>query len=89
MSENTLPPTSGQDQPAAPALTPAARAAWCDQAVQELEMAVRHLQTAARHFRDGEIPRGCAHVFAAQGHQRNAQAALEDLAVFHAAHSLP
>ena len=65
------------------------RAIQCDQAAYELEIAIRHLQTAARHFREGEIPRGCAHVLAAYGHENKASAAINELAVIHALRSVP
>ena len=55
-----------------------------DQSADELEAAVDHLRTAARHFRDGEVPRGCAHAFAAYGHQLNAKALFDENAILHA-----
>jgi len=44
-----------------------------EEAAQELERAAKHFSVAAQHFREKEIPRGCAHAFAAQGHIKNAQ----------------
>ena len=45
------------------------QAAWrYEAAANELERAVGHLRTAARHYREQEIPRGCAHAWAAHGH---------------------
>lgn len=64
-------------------------AARYEQLAAELELAVRHLRTSARHFRDREVPRACAHAFAAQGHMRTAQQQLDDLAIEHAAKSVP
>jgi hypothetical protein len=37
-------------------------------AAEELERAAAHARIAADHFKSGEVPRGCAHSFAAQGH---------------------
>jgi hypothetical protein len=36
-----------------------------EEAAAELEAAVRHLRTTAGHFRDANVPRGCAHSWAA------------------------
>ena len=47
-----------------------------DEAVGELESALAHCRVAAGHFRDGEIPRGAAHAWAAHGHVLAAQDAL-------------
>lgn len=80
---------STTDSERARAVALESRAAHCDQAAHELELAVRHLQTAAKHFREGEIPRGCAHVFAAYGHEHKASTAIHALAVLHAARSVP
>ena len=41
-----------------------------DEIVAELEKAVAHAKTAASHFRSGEVPRGCAHTLAVDGHIR-------------------
>lgn len=35
-----------------------------EQAAAECEVAAQHLRTTARHFRDGDVPRGCAHSWA-------------------------
>lgn len=70
-------------------LSPAAEAAQrYEDAADELERAVQHLRTTARHFRDMEVPRACAHAFAAQGHLYTTEAILKELAVLHAARSL-
>ena len=53
----------------------------------QLEMAARHLRVAAKHYQDGEVPRGCAHGFAALGHLVNGQKLLEANAVLHASQS--
>ena len=60
-----------------------------EQAAQELELAAQHLRTAAQHFRSREIPRGCAHAFAAHGHIHTAQTHLDHRAVVHASQSNP
>lgn len=53
-------------------------------AAAELERAAAHLRWTATHFRDAEVPRGCAHAFAALGHLSNVQKQLNDLAALHA-----
>ena len=58
-----------------------------EQAAAELEAAVQHLRTTARHFRDGEVPRGCAHSWAAWGHLVSAENLLKTLAELHASRS--
>lgn len=58
-----------------------------EEAAAELERAVQHLRTTARHFREGEVPRGCAHAWAATGHIKTAETLLNALAVLHAAKS--
>jgi hypothetical protein len=50
----------------------------------ELNRAARHCEIAARHFRDGEVPRGTAHAWAAHGHVREAQDRLDRQARDHA-----
>ena len=60
-----------------------------EQVAAELTAAAAHLRTCAGHFRDGEVPRGCAHAFAAHGHMRAADAALTELAIEHAGKSRP
>ena len=63
-------------------------AARYDLAADELEAAVHHLRTAARRFRDADVPRGCAHAFAAYGHMHTAQEQVDDNAVIHASKAL-
>jgi len=53
------------------------------------KIAVRHLRTTARHFREKDVPRACAHTFAAYGHIRQAQARIDERAIEHAARSNP
>jgi hypothetical protein len=60
-----------------------------EQAAAELDLAAQHCRTAAGHFRSGEVPRGAAHAWAAQGHLLEAAQLLEAQARDHAAHSSP
>ena len=60
-----------------------------DSAAEELERAAEHCRTAASHFRDGEVPRGAAHAWAAAGHVRSAQESLDEQARIHAGKSNP
>ena len=53
----------------------------------ELELAARHCRVAAGHYRDREIPRACAHMWAGYGHLHRAQRGLDELAEHHADHS--
>ncbi|MGI9048382.1 MAG: hypothetical protein ACR2GU_03225 [Rubrobacteraceae bacterium] len=55
----------------------------------EPERAAKRARVEATHYRDRNVPRGCAHAFAAQGHMRNARQLLDDLAVLHASESRP
>lgn len=54
-----------------------------ESAADELDRAVQHLRVAAGHFRDGEVPRACAHTFAAEGHMIEARRMVEHRAVVH------
>jgi hypothetical protein len=54
-----------------------------DQIVTELEKAIAHAKVAAIHFRSGEVPRGCAHALAVDGHIQIADEALSQLAQRH------
>ena len=58
-----------------------------DQAAAELDVAAGHCRTAAGHFRQGEVPRGTAHAWAATGHLRNAEDRLDAQARQHAERS--
>ena len=60
-----------------------------EQAADELEVAVRHLRTAARHLHEQNVPRGCAHAFAAYGHIRSCERSIDENAILHAAKSEP
>jgi hypothetical protein len=55
----------------------------------ELERAAQHALHAAEHYRIGDVPRGSAHAWAAQGHTRNAQQKLDEQAREHAGRSQP
>ena len=46
----------------------AATAERYEESALELDRAAAHLRIAAQHFRGRDVPRGCAHVFAAYGH---------------------
>ncbi|MDJ0790139.1 MAG: hypothetical protein QNK05_25375 [Myxococcota bacterium] len=56
-------------------------------AAEEFRRAAAHLDVAAKHFERNDIPRGCAHAFAAQGHQSRGSAALHEATRIHADHS--
>jgi hypothetical protein len=58
-----------------------------DEAAKELDRAARHCEVAAKHFRDGVVPRGTAHAWAALGHIREAQTRLDAQAREHASRS--
>jgi hypothetical protein len=60
-----------------------------DGAAAELELAALHCRTAAAHLRDGEVPRGAAHAWAARGHMLEADDRLGRQAREHAASSIP
>jgi len=66
-----------------------AAAALHDAAADELERAAAHSRVAATHLRNGEMPRGAAHAWAAHGHVLTAQDRLGDQARMHAARSTP
>jgi hypothetical protein len=54
-----------------------------DRIVAELEKAIAHAKVGAVHFRSGEVPRGCAHALAVDGHIQIANEALSQLAQRH------
>jgi len=58
-----------------------------DEAAAELERAAAHCKVAAKHFRDGVVPRGAAHAWAAVGHIREAEERLDAQARTHASRS--
>lgn len=54
------------------------------QLAEELEKAARHARVGEEHFLSKEIPRGCAHALALQGHLRMCQRLLDEIAEEHA-----
>ena len=60
-----------------------------EEVAAELETAAKHLCVTAEHFRAREVPRGCAHAWAATGQLYHAQTVLGTLALEHAAKSKP
>ena len=58
-------------------------AAVFKEAARELERAAAHCRIAALHYQDREVPRGCAHAFAAIGHMKQAESAIDNNAIFH------
>jgi hypothetical protein len=52
-------------------------------AAAELRKAADHLDIAADHFRSGEVPRGCAHGFATEGHAAVGRGLIEANAITH------
>lgn len=61
------------------------QAATLEAAAERLELAARHVRLAAQHFRDRDVPRGCAHTFAAEGLMLEARQRIDEAAVRHAA----
>ncbi|HZT95767.1 MAG TPA: hypothetical protein VFB34_02910 [Chloroflexota bacterium] len=59
-----------------------------ERSAEELEMAARHLRVAGKHMRDREVPRACAHAFAARGHMITASRLMDENAVLHASKSV-
>ncbi len=53
-------------------------------AAEKLERAAAHCRIAARHYTDRDIPRGCAHAFAALGDIALAQECIDENAKLHA-----
>jgi hypothetical protein len=58
-------------------------AAAFKEAAVELERAAAHCRIAALHYEDREVPRGCAHAFAAIGHIRQAENSIDENAILH------
>jgi hypothetical protein len=54
-----------------------------EDAAAELERAFGHCRVAAEHFRNGEVPNGTAHAWAARGHLVNAAQRLDEQATQH------
>lgn len=49
----------------------------------ELDQAMRHAEIAADHFASSEVPRGCAHTLAVQGHLVVVNEILNEIAKLH------
>jgi hypothetical protein len=56
-----------------------------EEAAAELERALGHCRVAAEHFRNGKVPNGTAHAWAARGHIVNAAQRLDEQATQHTA----
>ena len=54
-----------------------------EEAAAELERAVGHCRVAAERFRNGEVPGGTAHAWAAHGHLEAARERLDEQARQH------
>ena len=52
-------------------------------AAEKLDRAAAHCRIAALHYEDREIPRGCAHAFAALGDMKQAERAIDANAILH------
>jgi hypothetical protein len=55
----------------------------------ELKTSLAHTETAINHFGQMEIPRGCAHILALQGHLAKVNDILTEIQIDHADHSKP
>lgn len=53
------------------------------QMAEELEKSAQHAKIAAGHFNSGEVPRGCAHTLATEGHMHVAMELLKEVAKVH------
>jgi hypothetical protein len=60
-----------------------------DGVAEELRQSEAHVRVAAKHFRDREIPRACAHQWAARGHLLKALEGLDEQAREHSERSVP
>ena len=56
---------------------------------QELADASKHAEVASRHFSNKEVPRGCAHVAAIQGHILVVENLIEEFQITHSKHAKP
>lgn len=59
-------------------------AAVFKEAAAKLDRAAAHCRIAALHYENREVPRGCAHAFAALGDMKHAENAIDGNAIFHA-----
>lgn len=53
-------------------------------AAEQLERAAAHCRIAALHYSERDVPRGCAHAFAALGDLAQARSTIDGNAVVHA-----
>lgn len=60
-----------------------------DSVADELRQSEAHVRVAAQRFRDREIPRACAHEWAARGHLLKALEGLDEQAREHSERSVP
>jgi hypothetical protein len=58
-------------------------AAAFKEAAAKLDRAAAHCRIAALHYENREIPRGCAHAFAALGDIRQAETVIDANAILH------
>lgn len=58
-------------------------AAAFNEVAEKLDRAAAHCRIAALHYENREVPRGCAHAFAALGDLKQAQSSIDANAVFH------
>jgi hypothetical protein len=70
-------------------MTVETQAQRCDAIAVEAEKLVAHARIAAIHFRNSEVPRGAAHVLAAEGHLLALRSELDAILREHAARSQP
>lgn len=59
-----------------------------DGVAEQLRESEAHVRVAAQHFRDREIPRACAHQWAARGHLLKALEGLDEQAREHSERSI-
>ncbi|MNJ94913.1 hypothetical protein D3C87_126170 [compost metagenome] len=53
------------------------------QVAEELEKSAQHARIAANHFNSGEVPKGCAHTLATEGHVHMANDLIKEVAKAH------
>lgn len=56
---------------------------------RELREAAKHAEVVAKHFAEKEIPRGCAHAGAVQGHIAAADELIKAFVLEHRKHAKP
>ena len=66
-----------------------AQAERLDKIAEELERAAAHARTASAHFRAGEVPRGCAHKVALDGHLVSVKMLADEIAAVHSTQAVP